>query len=221
LKFTSLFVVLSILVLGTIASPAWADAVPVQNASFEITNPLGGSCACGAFNLGPIPDWTITGGVAGSWQPSSVSFNMPLPNGNIVAYSDGATISQTLTSSLVPDTTYTLSVDVGHRLDVSTSPTGNGYVTDYTIALYVGSTLLKSFGGSTGGIAPGTFADETVTLTSGATVLPGDLSIVLTSDGQQADFDNVKLTASTVPEPSSLSLLAGALGVMFLALRRR
>src|SRR4029077_584812 len=105
---------------------------------------------------------------------------------------------------------------VGHRLDASTSPTRNGYVTDYMIALYVGNTLLTSFGGSTGAITPGTFADETITFTSGATVLPGDLSIVLTSDGQQAGFDNVRLTESTVSEPSSLALIAGALGVMFL-----
>ena len=65
------------------------------------------------------------------------------------------------------------------------------------------------------------FADETVTFTSGATVAPGDLRIVLTSDGPQADFDNVRLTASTVPEPSSLSLLAGGLGLLLYARRRR
>src|ERR1700688_1987919 len=66
LKFTSLFVVLSILVLGSIAAPAWADVVPVQNASFETFDPLVNSCSCGMYSIGSIPGWTITGGVAGS-----------------------------------------------------------------------------------------------------------------------------------------------------------
>jgi hypothetical protein len=206
--------VLSILVLGSIAAPARAD-ITVLNPSFEITNPLNIPCGiplnC-SYNFGPIPDWTLTG-QGGSWHPSSTFYNLPLPDGSIVAFSNGGTISQTLTTSLAPDTTYMLSVDVGHRLD--------GYITDCSIALYAGSTLLNSFSASNGIIPIGTFADETVTYTSGATVLPGDLSIVLTSDGQQADFDNVRLTESTVPEPSSLSLVAGALGIMFLALRRR
>lgn len=215
MKFTSLFVFMFLLVLGTVAAPAWADAVPVQNASFEMTNSLNVSCGTGcAFNSGPIPGWTIMG-QGGSFQPNSAIFNLPLPDGNIIAYSNGGTISQTLAASLTPDTTYTLSVDVGLRLN------GAVDVTNYTIALYVGNTLLNSFSASNGLIPIGTFADETVTYTSGATVLPGDLSIVLTSDGQQADFDNVRLTESAVPEPSSLSLLAGALGVMFLTLRRR
>jgi hypothetical protein len=94
-------------------------------------------------------------------------------------------------------------------------------LTHYTIALYVGSTLLNSFSASNGLIPIGDFADETVTYTSGATVPAGDLSIVLTGAGPQADFDNVRLTASTIPEPGSLSLIAGALGVMLFLFRRR
>src|ERR1700731_128862 len=105
--------------------------VPIQNTSFEATNPLVDTCLCGPFNLGPIPSWTITGGEAGSWQPSSASFMSPLPDGGSkVAYSNGGAISQTLTTSLAPNTTYTLSADIGHRLDTNTNP--NGYITDYT-----------------------------------------------------------------------------------------
>ena len=211
MKFTSLFAVLSILALGSIAAPAWADAIPVQNASFEITSTL---IACGSgcfFNFGPIPDWTTTSpGPAGSWHPTSA---YPPPDGSFIAYSNGGTISQTLSTMLAPNTTYTLIVAVGDRPD--------GFTNTYTIALDAGGIVLNSRSGSSAAITPGTFADQTVTFTTGASVPAEDLAIVLTSDGQQIDFDNVRLTASTVPEPSSLSLLAGALGVMFLALRLR
>jgi len=140
---------------------------------------------------------------------------LPLPDGSsIVAYSNGGTISQTLGTFLAPNTSYTLSVDVGHRLD--------GNVTDYSIGLFAGGNLLKSFGASNGAIPIGTFADETVTFTSGVNVAAGEkLSIVLAGAGPQADFDNVRLTASTIPEPASLSLLAAGCGLALFVLRRR
>ena len=220
MKFTSLSALLSILILGSLAAPAWAD-ITVMNASFEMTStplPLASSCGTGcSFNVGPIPDWTIVG-QGGSFQPNSAIFNLPLPDGSIIAYSNGGTISQTLAASLTPNTTYNLSVDVGFRLN------GAVDITNYSIALYAGSTLLASLPPSTSnGVIPiGTFADETVTFTSGATVAPGDLRIVLTSGGQQADFDNVRLTTtSLIPEPSSLSLLAGGLGLLLFVFRRR
>ena len=217
MKFTSFFVVLSIIVLVSVAAPARAD-ITVMNPSFEAKNALDTSCgACGDYNLGSIPDWMITGGVAGSWQPGPASYHLPLEDGSIVAYSNGATISQTLATALAPNTAYALYVDVGHRLD---GP--NGYATNYTIALYAGSMLLNSFTSSNGMITPGTFADETVTFTSDASVTPGeDLRIVLTSADAQTAFDDVKLTATATPEPSSLTLLASGLGLLFFVLRRR
>jgi hypothetical protein len=210
---SSLFTFLFILVLGSVAGPAWADVIPVQNASFEITNPLNIPCSIPAncnFNFGPIPDWTLTG-AGGSWHPSAAFYNLPLPDGSIVAFGNGGTISQTLSTSVLPNTGYTLSVDVGHRLD--------GYVTNYTIAIYAGSKLLDSLTGSNGAIPIGTFAEETLSFMSGATAA-GDLRIVLTSAGSQADFDNVRLMTDA-PEPASLSLLAVACGLILFVFRRR
>lgn len=219
MKLTSAFIILMILVLSGNPSATRADIVPVLNPSFEITYPLNTPCTiplnC-SFNQGPIPDWTITGSVQqGSWHPNSAFLNLPLPDGNIVAYTNGGSISQILSSTLTPDTTYTLCVDVGHRLDKS--------VAGYTISLFAGGTLLNSFSSSNGVISSGDFADETVSFTSGANVASGQkLEIVLTSAGQQIDFDNVRLTdSSAIPEPSSLSLLAGGLGLVSLVLRRR
>ena len=220
MKPTRLFVAQSILSLGMVAAPVWADTtnITVINPSFEMTStplPLAFSCGTGcSYNDGPIPGWTLAGGEQGSFQPSSTYFTLPLPDGSIVAYSNGGTISQTLAASLTPDTTYTLSVDVGRRFDAN--------VNNYTLALYVDGTLLESLTASNGLIQPGTFLDQSLNYTSGAVPPTGNLEIVLSAVGpQQVDFDNVRLTASTVPEPSSLSLLAGALAVVFLALRRR
>jgi hypothetical protein len=218
-KFTSLSLLLPVLVLSFIATPASADTIAITNPSFEIVDPLhplDQSCGIGCtFNVGSIPGWVITGNAGGLFQPSSDHLNLPLPDGNIIAYSNGGTIFQSLSATLAPNTTYTLSVDVGYRLD------GTVDLTNYTIALLAGNTVLNFFSDSNGTITPGTFAVESVSYTTGATPLPGTLGIELISAGQQSDFDQVQLSASPVPEPGTLALLATGLGLMFFVFRRR
>jgi len=187
--------------------PALADtSVPIQNASFETTSSVLGP---GVYNYGPIPGWTMVG-TGGSWQPNSSYYNLPLPDGNVVAFSSGS-LSQTLTGvSLQPNSSYTLTVAVGNRLDGFTS---NG---QYTIQLDAGSTVLATVTGSNSSITPGTFMDVVLTYTTGGTVTPGDLAIVLSTSGSQSNFDNVRLA---VPEPSSLSLML--VGLAFAGLLSR
>src|ERR1700676_551290 len=213
MKLRLLLACLALSLAGFASLPLYPDSpIPVQNASFEPTNPLTIPCAgpgtC-AYNLGPIPGWT-TVGEGGSWQPSSSYFNLPLPDGNIITYTNGGTISQTLTGiSVLANTSYSLSVFIGYRLD--------GVTNTYSIALDAGSTVLCSFSGSSATIAAGTFADQTCSFNSGSVVPSGDLSIVLTGGGPQADFDNVSLTSS-VPEPSSVLLIGSGLLFMVLLL---
>jgi hypothetical protein len=144
--------------------------------------------------------------------------SLPLPDGNIVAYTNGGSISQTLTGiSLLPNSTYTLSVDVGRRFDVSTT------AASYSISLDNGSSVFCTTGNTpSGSIFAGSFVDVVLTCTTGATVPTGFLGIDLTGVGRQMDFDNVQLnvTSTSVPEPSALVLLLTGLGVVGLLFAR-
>lgn len=195
------------------AGVAKADSVAIQNSSFEDTNALNLSCgaAC-TYNDGPIPGWTATGGQSGSAMLGGY-YSTAMPDGSVVAYSNGGTISQTLAASLLPDSTYTLSVFVGDRSD---NP-----ITNYSFSLLAGSTVLGTFSGSTGAITPGTFQQEFLTYTTGSGVTSGNLAINLTSAGLQTDWDNVQLAVGgpvSTPEPGSLLMLgSGLIGLAGLA----
>jgi len=207
-----------------LASGAWGDSVSIQNASFEITNTLDQSCtgSTACFNNGPVPGWTTLAGGFGSFAPTSAFFNLPLPDGSVIAFTNGGTLAQTLTGiSLLPNSVYTLSVDVGRRLDHG----GN----NYSLSLLDGTSVFCTSGSnSNGSITAGAFQDVTLQCVTGATVPGGFLGIELTGDGNQLDFDNVRLDVSTstvsTPEPSALALTSVGLlvsGLFFVLSRRR
>jgi hypothetical protein len=187
-----------------------AALLTVANNSFEtpiVTNPTGFISSTGS-----VGGWTFTGGqqgfadpvaahnAGGSWYGSSPGI---IPDGNQIAWSNGGTISQTLSGTLQTNTVYTLSAFVGNRLSVN--------FPGYSIGLYAGGNLLASNSGVTP--ADGTFAPVTVSYTSGISVTPGQaLEIRLTSLSGfqgQTNFDNITLDAASIPEPSAILGLLG------------
>ncbi len=109
------------------ASTGLADAIPVNNASFE-TLPLGGlpipGYAGGSYSIAAIPGWVGTG-YSGQFQPGGPSGTVPnhyyntLSDGPTEAYiATAEVISQTVGATVQAGVTYTLLVDIGARLDL-------------------------------------------------------------------------------------------------------
>jgi len=206
---------------------AWADSISVQNSSFDLVGNQGLNSSCAgtdcSFNdvaQGFIPDWTPSfNASAGSFHPGSSMTYFSTDVGT-VAYINNGSLSQMLGVSVLPDSTYTLSVDVGRRFDFAG--------VNYSLSLLDGSNVLGTCtqSGSNASIAAGTFADITLTCTTGASVPAGLLGIELAGSGTQVDFDNVHLSVESVvstPEPGALALtLVGLLmgGLLFVHSRR-
>jgi hypothetical protein len=99
--------------------------VPVVNPGFEEVH--GGTVLTDGLPFSNcIPGWTITGannteclfdnsGNVGSINPLSLAFSDEAPQGEIVAFSNGAEISQDLAAPIDPNCVYTLLVRVGNR----------------------------------------------------------------------------------------------------------
>ncbi|GBL09572.1 hypothetical protein MSj_01051 [Microcystis aeruginosa Sj] len=192
-----------------------AASVFIANHSFEtpvITSPNGFVTVPSGTNN----NWTFTGGSNQGFANPTLGHNFgnswygpspTLPNGNQVAWSNGGTISQTLSATLQANTKYTLGAYVGRRL----APTNN--FPGYNIQLLAGSTVLASSGSSVTP-AEGTFAPVTVSYSSGSSspLFGQALEIRLTSlsgVNVQTNFDLITLDASPIPEPSAILGLLG------------
>ena len=152
--------------LLSVVATAQAEPITIENAGFEAAGLANGAInsltGCGNVVADtPIPGWTVGSEVGGPRDTCVGSFNPAVghfPNGasegEIVAWSEVKSISQVLSSTLAFNTAYTLNVDVGVRLDIS-SP-------GYNIQLLAGTEVLAEDRNSVGLLA-GEFVPVTVT----------------------------------------------------------
>jgi len=199
------------LVLGA-TGQAGAVAITVVNPGFEVPPELDGT-----FTTTPnaATGWTHDG-TAGVWNPSPTqAYGGVAPEGSNVAYSNSGPLSQILTTLLAANTTYTLTVQVGDRGDTA--------FPGYQVQLLAGSTVLAQCNTCVTP-ADNTFTLATVTFTTPSSVTTDLLGIRLDSNGEQTNFDDVRLNASPadpVPEPGTLFLFgAGLAGIGVLRGRR-
>jgi hypothetical protein len=207
---------LQVLVTGAVLSVGSAVANPIfiTNFSFEnlpvggLTNPCGAGCSY-SFNVG-IPGWISSGG-QGQLEPGAVPVFNSVPDGTVVAFSNGGTISQTVGPIVQLGVVYTLLVDLGKRSDTP--------FTSSAALLINGNTYAAT------GATPtsGDWSTFTATYTGLAADVGQAITIQLGASGVQGVFDNVRLDDSlrtTTPEPGVMSMFAGGLGAMVLLSRR-
>ncbi len=161
--------------------------------------------------MAAIPDWTSSDPNSGQWQPGGVGstnfYFSSLPSGPTVAYANAGTISQGV-GNAVAGQTYTLQVDVGARSDG-----GSGvFNVPPTVELLIGAQTI---------IANGTYPSLgtwSVWTAIGVAQTDGPITVDLISNGLQADFDNVTLTATPLPSTWTI-LFVGLLGLGYFAHR--
>jgi hypothetical protein len=182
---------------------ALADPIPIVNSSFEDDYPPSGGDTPwvdngdGFFNTS-ISGWTIIREgrwPSGTWVPiiPGPYFNS-VPDGTNIAFVIGGSISQTLSTKLVANKVYTLTVHVGDRPDFPSA---------YAVQLYAGDHLLAQ-GNSATPISQ--WLPETVTYksTSSSNGLGSPLIIKLVGgkvdwtgdDPNRVNFDKVTLDES-------------------------
>lgn len=211
--------IVALLVCSTLSvGSALANTITVDNPSFE-TLPAGGlpfgGCGTGCFySIASIPGWTNSG-ISGQFQPGTqdgdFTYFNSLSDGITNAYSNGGTISQTVSDTVELGVIYTLQVDLGFRNDVSSFVATADLLVNGATYAAIGSTP-----------AQGNWSTFTATYTGLASDVGQMITIELNSSGQQGNFDNVRLSdnLTSVPEPTLASILGVGLAGL-IAFRRR
>jgi hypothetical protein len=221
--------VLGLLGATLLPGTASATSIAIANASFE--SPI---LAEGAATNNAVPAWTST--VSNTCSPQCYLVfnpavgNVDFPSGAVPDGSNALSmvsgfvnvpVTQTLTATLAADTVYTLTVDIGN-------PAGRGDIAQFGFSLgVVGSSgAYASFISNDMSVIPsGTFIEFSASsaIAAGNPDVGRTLIVQLWGPASQgpgqpyAAFDNVRLTASAVPEPMTAAALAAGLLVLGLS----
>ena len=170
---------------------------------------------------------------AGVYNPPTDAYPNQVPEGNNAGFafvtqspgSGGIGFTQTIASTLTADTIYNLNVDVGDPIDYD----GFGLTgfPGYAVQLLAGGTVLAE-DNNTLKLTEGTFATSTVSYTSSvdSPSLGQPLEIRLLNlnlpqgSGSEVDFDNARLAAEPVPEPSAILGILAATSIGY-AMKRK
>ncbi|MEM9478732.1 MAG: hypothetical protein AAGA58_03620 [Verrucomicrobiota bacterium] len=239
--------------LGLFVAGLKAQSIPILNAGFEVdTLPSGQPIPDNTFRVDPSTptDWDIydpnaiiNGGSnsVGIINPTNSDFYPGgAPEGNQAAIvfltSSGtgeAGLEQTLTSTLQPETRYTLHVDVGNIASgMGSSFSSDGGTVFYNLAGFPGYRIELLAGGvvigsDTGAIiGDGQWSTRSIIVDIGPSEpLAGQsLSIRLvnlnlvgtpTEPGIEVNFDNVQLVASPLPDPIEIDSSGGQITITF------
>ena len=206
-------------ILALVAIPAFASPIYVNNFSFEDTvtgfsTCLGTNCLSGNLT---IPSWTSSvpgqSGIFNVTGPNGYYWTGPPSDGVQSAYvytrssTAPVTLSQTVGATTVAGWVYTLTVDIGERLDTAASFAGTADLLINGVQHFVACP------------APVRGSFVTCTTSYVATASNQAMSIELSANALQGNFDNVRLDA--VPEPASFLLIGSALFVLSSLRRRR
>jgi len=212
-KYLLRLLVLAGFVLGFSQAQAQAEPIFVPNASFESP-----ALPDGEAIIDSVPGWTFTGSgtrQTGIYNPNDAGFpgatsgNLPAPAlGPQSAFLHtggpaGISIRTTPLTTILPNTTYTLTVAIGVRLDFPFAPgaaPGFAYLNLFADGQPFNSLSQTDITVST--IGRGTFVDFTTSFTTGATggVIGQGLYPIIGyfHDGHAGvSVDNVRLTCSS------------------------
>ena len=189
--------------MGCLAATSANAAITLTNPSFEDTT-----------STSPPTGWTRSSGV--NFQSRGAAGGLNPTDGTRMAWTNnGFTGYQTVGEVIQLGTTYTLTVDVGTT----------GFATSTgTFRLYGDAGFATAIGGAESAVAVTTNAtwitDQSVSFTATAAEAGQLLGVSFgTTGGVQNEWDNLRLTAVAVPEPTTTALLG--LGGLALILRRR